>query len=93
MSSAVFSGARAPNYKRVRVERVVSTRYTDNMRPDSWDRRVSGIDVVTVDGGETTKLQSTPMQSPPQVGWILMLTGGSAADGFHWTLYGMPRVQ
>lgn len=95
--------ASTPRYRRVHVERVVSSRYNQNAtpgrgaiegeRPESWDQRVGGTDVVIVDGGETVRLASTPMQSPPKPGWVLMLTGGDPGQGFTWTLYGMPRLQ
>jgi hypothetical protein len=79
-----------PLYRRVRVARVLSSRYGSEDRPASWDRRAPGVDVITVDSGETIRLNSTPMQSPPKTGWVLMLTGGDSEQGFSWTLYGMP---
>jgi len=90
MSGATESVS-APYYRRVRVNRLVKGRYGANGRPNSWDERLEGIDEVAIDGGEVVKLRSTPMQSPPKSGWVLMLTGGNATDGFFWTLYGMPR--
>jgi len=85
-------------YRRVHVGRLVSCRYgavdsADAGRHDSWDDRLGGIDTITTDVGETLRLCSSPMQSPPKPGWILMLTGGDAKDGFTWTLYGMSRMQ
>ena len=60
-------------------------------RPSLWDSRKSGIDVVTTTSDLKIKLQSDGQQSPPREGWVLMLTGGDAAAGFTWTLYGMPH--
>lgn len=91
MSSVSNGVASTPVYRRVRVARVISSRYGSAERPESWDKRLAGIDVVAVDGGETLRLHSTPMQSPPKPGWVLMLTGGTSEQGFSWTLYGMPR--
>lgn len=103
MSTGSNGVAPTPQYRRVRVERLISSRYSSKAaagtcspgveRPDSWDSRVDGTDVVTLDGGETIRLASTPMQSPPKPGWVLMLTGGDAGVGFTWTLYGIPRHQ
>ncbi len=103
MSTGSNGVAPTPQYRRVRVERLVSSRYSPKAtadtcspgveRPDSWDLRMGGVDVITVDGGETIRLASTPMQSPPKPGWVLMLTGGDSGKGATWTLYGMPRVQ
>ena len=82
--------------RRIEVLGVVSSRYgagqgTD--RPQSWDERQSGVDVVQITGGGTVRLVSSPMQSVPKPGWILMLTSGDATYGFQWTLYGMSRQQ
>ena len=80
----------ARQYRRVQVSRVISSRYAGDSRPVSWDLRQAGVDTVEVSGGEVIKLASTPMQSPPRPGWVLMLTGGDEA-GYSWTLYGMSR--
>jgi hypothetical protein len=89
---SVSNGATStPMYRRVRVAKVLSSRYGLAERPESWDRRRAGTDIVVIDGGETLKLYSTPMQSPPKLGWVLMLTGGTSEQGFSWTLYGMSR--
>ena len=79
---------------RVQVLRLVRSRYAPVLgaeRPASWDARTGGADVIeTLDGRQIT-LVSSPMQSPPKVGWILMLTAGDEAHGFQWTLYGLAR--
>lgn len=58
-------------------------------RPSSWDDRFEGIDLIRTTGGETLKLQSSPMQSTPKLGWVIVLTGGSEQEGYSWTLYGI----
>lgn len=60
-------------------------------RPLCWDDRREGIDVVRSLGGETVKLKSSPMQSTPKPGWVIVLTGGTADEGYSWTLYGISR--
>jgi len=87
---------------RIQVHELVSSRYglgytpaqdlDDGLpRPLSWDERVSGSDVVKTHDGHTLKLRSSAQQTPPQPGWVLVLTGGSAEAGYDWTLYGMAR--
>ena len=75
----------------VSVKSVVSSRYPSGRRPLQWDERKEGIDVIRTTSGEELKLLSDGQQSPPEPGWTLMLTGGSAAAGYHWTLYGLPQ--
>lgn len=82
---------------RIEVTEVVSSRYDSDCggtkaRPLAWDDRMEGVDVVRVRGGYTVKLRSSAMQSPPKPGWVLMLTGGSEAEGYDWTLYGLSRT-
>jgi hypothetical protein len=75
---------------------VVSSRYGSGEfceRPQSWDERLSGIDIVQISGGGSVRLASSAMQSVPKPGWVLMLTAGDATRGFEWTLYGMARCQ
>lgn len=89
---------------RIQVQEIISSRYgnaykagqrfDDRLpRPLSWDERIEGIDVVKSVDGASIKLASSAMQTPPQSGWVLLLTDGSAEAGFRWTLYGMPRSQ
>ncbi len=75
---------------KVTVAKLVSSRYPDARRPESWDDRRDGVDVIQ--GVETgaVKLLSDGQQSPPREGWVIMLTDGNPTDGFRWTLYGMP---
>jgi hypothetical protein len=80
---------------KVCVAEVVSSRYGSargGYRPLLWEERREGRDVVRLEGGETVTLMSSAMQSTPKPGWILVLTGDSAQDGYTWTLYGIsPR--
>jgi hypothetical protein len=92
--------------RRIQVGAVLSSRYGDARsqaevrasqwfvpelhRPLSWDERRAGVDVICTSSGEELKLVSSGMQSTPKPGWVLLLTSGSAEDGFSWTLYGLP---
>ena len=78
--------------QRIEVAEVVSSRYADNVRPSSWDLRKPGVDLIRTSEGRTIKLASDGGQSPPQPGWVILLTGGDANAGLTWTLYGMPRT-
>ncbi len=75
---------------RVTVSRVLSSRYSDNLRPESWDDRREGSDEVVTSDQQQLKLWSDGGQSPPKPGWIILLTDGSATSGFKWTLYSIP---
>ena len=79
---------------RVQVARLISSRYGSALRgerPENWDARRGGTDVIETQDGRQISLASSPMQSPPKVGWILMLTSGDEAKGYQWTLYGLAR--
>lgn len=78
---------------KVSVEEVLSSRYGLGHadRPQSWDQRREGIDVIGALGGASIRLRSSPMQSTPKPGWIIVLTGGSECEGYTWTLYGITR--
>ncbi|MBX7138583.1 MAG: hypothetical protein K1X83_11435 [Oligoflexia bacterium] len=76
---------------RIQVDELVTSRYGEQPRPESWDRRRDGVDVVRTSDGRVLKLQCDGMQSPPQKGWVLMVRDGDAEHGYRWTLYGMPR--
>ena len=76
---------------RVVVAETVSGRYDSGSRPENWDDRVSGTDVIRTSDGVTVTLQSDGMQSTPDSGWVLMLTDGDNEKGFHWTLYGLSQ--
>jgi hypothetical protein len=75
---------------RVQVAEIISSRYAGNEKPLSWDSRVDGVDVIRATSGELLKLQSDGGQSPPKIGWDLMLTD-KKGDHYTWTLYGLPR--
>ena len=88
---------------KVKVTEVVTSRYDDSggnrtapggaasaSRPASWDIRRSGIDTVRTADGGLVRLRRTGAPSVPQPGWVLVITGGDAQEGFTWTLYGLP---
>ena len=60
------------------VEELVSSRYDscDRLRPEAWDQRTEGKDVVRLKSGKTISLWSDGGQSPPQPGWTVLITGG-----------------
>ncbi len=62
-------------------------------RPLLWEDRKEGLDVVRAEHGEVIKLYSSYMQSPPKPGWVIVLTGGDALQGYTWTLYGITPHQ
>ena len=79
---------------RVEVKRLLSSRYAAMgrvVRPESWDERHEGGDIIEIADGTRLLLKSSAMQSPPKPGWILMLTAGDARGGYVWTLYGIRR--
>ena len=77
---------------RVTVKEILASRYDSrgHERPADWGERVAGADSVRTSDGQVVRLASDGQQSPPQPGWVIMLTDGNAADGYAWTLYGMP---
>ncbi|MCB0353085.1 MAG: hypothetical protein KDD64_06150 [Bdellovibrionales bacterium] len=74
---------------RVRVGKIISSRYSGDSRPANWDLRTPGIDVIESTDGHAIKLESDGQQSPPQPGWEILITGGSEESGYRWTLYGL----
>ena len=75
--------------ERVVVERVVSSRYQDGVRPESWDARREGVDIIALAGGRTIRLWSDGGQSPPRPGWHILLTSAGPENSQRWTLYGV----
>ena len=75
--------------QRVVVKSLQKSRYLDNERPQSWDERCAGIDIIATEDGLVMSLLSDAGQSPPKPGWILILTSGDSHGGFRWTLYGL----
>lgn len=75
------------------VKRVTSSRYQniENVRPESWDLREEGRDIIETEDGLTLCLWSDGGQSPPQPGWKIMISDGDSSTGYHWTLYGLSR--
>ena len=79
---------------RVQVGEVMSSRYAacpPGARPENWERRIEGVDVIATTDGRTLRLWSDGQQSVPAKGWVLMLLQGDAAQGYRWTLFGIPR--
>lgn len=84
--------------RRIRVAEVFFARYQPGTRPVIWDERVSGVEKVRTESGESVTLFSSGMQSTPAPGWELFLTrrypgyvrGDEAA--FEWTLYGVAKT-
>ncbi len=77
--------------RRVRVEKIIESRYADGKRPLSWDERVEGKDKIQTDDSEQITVFSDGGQSPPQPGWEILLTS-KEDDAFRWTLYGLPKA-
>lgn len=75
--------------KSILVKEVISCRYADGLRPESWDARIAGIDTIVASDGNRYNLLSDGQQSPPQEGWNLILREGDNRSGYHWTLYGL----
>ena len=73
---------------RVRVVKLIESRYQGGSRPLSWDQRKAGVDVVLAENGKTIRLASDGQQSPPQPGWTILISGGNP-EGYLWTLYGI----
>ena len=73
---------------RVRVVKLLESRYPSGSRPLSWDERKAGIDTVQSEDGKTIRLASDGQQSPPQPGWTILVSAGSP-QGYQWTLYGI----
>ena len=76
---------------RLEIESLVQSRYPDGQRPLSWDARLEGADIVRTTDGKLLRLRSDGGQSPPQRGWVIMVTGGDSERGYAWTLYGLPQ--
>jgi hypothetical protein len=75
------------NYRRVVISEIISSRYPNNLRPENWKLRKEGIDLVKTTDGQTLEVFSNAGQSPPQVGWHILLKNDK--NKAVWTLYGM----
>jgi hypothetical protein len=79
------------------VKEVVESRYSNGVRPASWDERRAGVDRIRTSEGEELLLLSAGQQGTPKVGWQVLLTGQESlsqensqmANCFTWTLYGL----
>ena len=76
---------------RIKIAQIVTSRYADNQRPADWAQRRAGVDVIKTSDNKYIKLMSDGGQSPPQPGWVIMLTGGDFQSGYTWTLYGLEQ--
>jgi hypothetical protein len=92
--------------KRAKVINVSSLRYKPGERPTSWEERVPGYEVVTLQFEGDKKLEtcilSSGQQSSPANGWELLLTSSHElpsdhplhqkyANAYEWTLYGISK--
>ena len=78
--------------RRVTVTLISSSRYSNNQRPESWDDRHAGLDSIVTSTGEKIVLFSDGGQSPPQPGWIILVSATTYEGGSLWTLYSMPAA-
>lgn len=87
-----------PIPKRVLVTEVISSRYQPGTKPESWDKRFEGVDVIKTSDSEIFALASNGAQSAPAKGWTLLITEqkGEAEvptlgmlPTHKWTLYGI----
>ncbi|NLF24883.1 MAG: hypothetical protein GX589_04400 [Deltaproteobacteria bacterium] len=63
------------------------------LKPDTWDKRVEGIDTIVDTLGRLIRLRSDGGQEPPHKGWVLVLRDGSCESGYGWTLYGFSETK
>ena len=75
--------------KSIKIKEIVSSRYSGKDRPENWDERVAGIDSIIANDGNQYNLLSNGQQSPPQLGWEIILREGDNRAGYSWTLYGL----
>ncbi len=79
------------------VKEVVESRYSNGVRPASWDERRAGVDRIRTSEGEELLLLSAGQQGTPKIGWQVLLTGQESLSQdkaqmttcFTWTLYGL----
>lgn len=82
--------------QRVKVRQILSSRYQHNQRPARWEQRLDGVDVILTSEGKELRLMSDGGQSPPQIGWEIIITGEVSTGVYSWTLYGLgatPQAQ
>ncbi len=86
---------------RLVVSELISSRYDSQYqegsikkgaRPASWDERLEGLDVVKDSEGNSYQLWSSGGQSPPKIGWDIILTE-QKEEMYSWTLYGYAEPQ
>lgn len=86
-----LSGSWVTLPRRVTVSELLSSRYVDGVRPQSWDERKDGFDSIRTTEGELITLFSSGQQTPPHHGWVILLRDAAEENSFTWTLYGMPK--
>lgn len=84
--------------QRIVVQKIVSGRYPENIRPTRWDDRASGVETVLTTSGEEVLLFSNGGQSTPEEGWEILLMDAvtipdSNSTARAWTLYGIKNLQ
>ena len=72
----------------VTIKEVISSRYKVSSRPQNWDERISGTDVLKTVDDEVLKLVSDGGQSTPKPGWKILLKN-QLDDSYEWTLFAM----
>jgi hypothetical protein len=92
---------------RIVVKEVLTCRYSPGQRPDSWDARRTGLEVIKTDKDEMLTLLSKGGQSSPDVGWELLLNeqveelekikiekldDDASLPAYGWTLYGVKNA-
>ena len=84
--------------RRVTVSEVLLSRYKPGRKPESWDKRLDGVDVIKTTEDEILALDSMGAQSSPDKGWNLLLNSDNGQkevskfgtlSSFSWTLYGL----
>jgi hypothetical protein len=71
------------------VGKILTSRYANGVRPQSWDQRSSGIEEIESVDGVRFVLNSEGGQSTPQPGWKIMLLSEHSEGAYSWTLQGI----
>lgn len=81
--------------RRIKISKVLNSRYQPGKRPISWDERKEGIEKIISDTGEELVLFSNGGQSSPAPSWELLLMKENPFAGetsaLSWTLYGVAK--
>ena len=71
------------------VGKTLTSRYSDGIRPQTWDKRISGVEEVESVDGDRFVLNSEGGQSTPKPGWKIMLLSEHSEGTYSWTLQGI----